>query len=342
MTNPSNSVSSRWLQGMTDAEIKAQCAEIKDEFIRRAFPGKVVNATSLEKALQEAGANFTVGKRPICTDVRKDEKTGDVVFREIGTHVATFREDTGETLGVVGKDYGVVNFGDAFAAIDILAQRGDALIRNVELIDAGRKCRVTALLGTTVMPSQGGAPNTLAHFVIFEAGHDGRTSVTANLFSLRLECFNGMTSRKHIEAHRVAHSSRASKRMEQVTEAILTDLIGDVATEMALFQAMARKRMTRKQFSSFVDDLLGPLDEEAAQATKTRRENTVKELEGYFNGGNEGAGQTAWGAYNSVTRWLKAQEERYEDAAKMAKKFHSNLQGDGNRKAARALALLTR
>lgn len=340
-----NTVSSMWLKNMTDDEIRSGIASQKDAIIQRHFPGTSVQGDAvrnLNEALQAAGADFTVGKRPIFTDLQV-AADGGTVAREIVTHKATFNERTGDTLGVVGANYGVVQFSEAFAAIDILAARGDLQIKAVEKIDHGSRVRVTALLGETVLPSVNGAANTLGHFAVFEASHDMACSVTASVYTLRLECFNGMTSREVVQTHKVRHTSKASDRMAEYTRTLLGELIGDAEAEVELFTRLTQKRLTARDFADFATEWLGgDLEEEASNRKTSRRERDIEELLGYWAAGNEGAGQTAWGAYQSVTRYIEAKRERMEDSTKAAKRFGSNVSGAGQKKVAKALRLLTR
>lgn len=335
-----NSVNSRFLSHLNDDQIREAILERKDALVAKHFPGRVMNVFSVAEALDLAGANFTVEKFALTADIPMSEDLPLGKLIPVPMRVTTVRMDTLEAIGVVGPDYGVVQSLDAFTALDILAKRGDLAIRNVHLVNNGAKIRVIALLGTSEFPSLDGAPNTLCHFAVFEATHDGSACTTATVYTLRVECLNGMTSREVVQVHKLRHTSRVSSRIEGVTQKVLKGLIGDAQAEAAIFANLIRKPITRNQFEEFATTLLGELEEEPSPRAVTRRENTMEELMGYFGSGNQGAGETAWGAYNTITRWLEAKRERYEDSVKAAKKFDANLSGDGQKKIARALKLL--
>lgn len=347
-TPTTNSVpNSSFLRGMTDDEIRAEVAKVGPQLIARAFPGSSVEAKDLDGALVEANAAFIVEKHPLlAVNCPEGIDNPNAPITPVTSHVATVRTDSNATLGIVGKDYGIVQTRDAMGALDILAGRGDVEIRNVEQIGGGSRVRVTALLGTTEFPSMDGAPNTLGHFGVFEATHDGSAHTTASLFTLRVECFNGMTSKSIVKTHKLRHTSKVGERVDAMTQDILAELIGDVEAEKAFFLSLIDKRMSRSEFSGFATDLLGgeptndPEAEEYSQSKRTRFENQLNELCGYFEGGCQGAGETAWGAYNSVTRWVEAKREGIEDAVKAAKKFESNVNGDGQSKIQKAVRLL--
>jgi hypothetical protein len=301
---------------MTDDEIRSRIVDEGEALIGRAFPGTHVKVESLAEALDSANANFEVAKRPVFSahEVMKLRENPNAEISPSGTHRETYRTDTLDALGMVGVDYGVVQTQESMA-----------------------------LLGVSSFNSVDGEPNTLCNFAVFEATHDGSACTTAALYTLRLECFNGMTSRKLVKAHKLRHTSKVAERVEQATTDILTMLVGDVEAERLVFESLAQKRMGRVEFEEFATELLGgELEEEASESKKTRRQNAIDELTEYFEGGNQGAGATAWGAYNSVTRWIEAKREGIEDARKAARKFDSNIQGAGQEKVARALKLLTR
>jgi hypothetical protein len=354
-TKMENSVSSHWLSGMSDDEIRSKCAEVADKIVDRVFPGKTVHADSLAEALAEAKAAFTVEKHPVllvhstagaesdtpATTAMKSDP--EVRCGEFPRHVATVRTDTMAPLGMVGKDYSVVQTADAMKAVAILAERGDVEIRNVELIDGGGRVRVTALLGTTEFPSLSGEPNTLGHFGVFEATHNMSAAASSSVYTLRLECFNGMTSKSLVKTHKLRHTSRAGERVDAFAQETLRDLLGDVEAEKAFFLSLVNRPMSLGDFEDFVTDLLvdGKVpDAEKEKSRRTRFENNKRELIEYFVGGNQGAGPTAWGGYNSVTRWIEGKREGIEDAAKAAAKFDSNSNGEENKKIQKAVELL--
>ncbi len=335
-----NSVSSVFLKGMTDEQIREKIDARRGDLLARAIkrmPGVKPHEDgfgNVAEALEAGRLNFTVKTEKI-----KGEHSGI----DCPNHVRQYRDDTLGTLGVTGKTYGVLQYPDAFESLDILVRRGDAAIVNVQSIDDGARARVVALIGVSEFGSQNGAPNTLGHFAIFEASHDMSISVVATLYTMRLECFNGMTSREQTGIWKQKHTKRSGDRLEKLTREVLSHLIGQAEAESEMFANLARKSMNQHEFADFAVELLGgPLEEDASKSKVTRRENDLEELFGYFVGGNQGAGATAWGAYNSVTRWIEAKREGIEDAARNARKFSSNLQGSGQRKVAQALRLLTR
>jgi hypothetical protein len=341
-----NSVSSVFLSGMTDEQISEAVKAITPELLAKVFPGTVIsseNSGSVAGALAEAGADFLVRKDPmrIAHPVTAQEPDGEV--SDVRKFVATVRTDTLEQLGVVGDSFGLLQTADALEALDILAREGAGKIVNVEVIDGGARVRVAMLLAVSQFDSIGGEPNTLGHFALFEIAHNGDASNSVVLFTLRCECLNGMTSKAVISKHTLSHRSQIGSRLEAWTRGVLVKLLGEVKAETAIFASLAGKALNVSEFEAVAHEFLGgALNEEDGKRKKMRRDREVAELLGYFEGGNQGAGDTLWGGYCSFTRFAEAKRERLDDHQRMAKRFDSNLQGDGQRMITRGLKLLQR
>jgi len=96
--------------------------------------GTIINdyPTSAE-AIKYAGLDYTVEKRPLFT-YDTENNTGDpetdIIIPEIEVpdFYATIRNDTEQVLGVVGKDYEVVQNVDAFTFFDSIVGGQDGIL----------------------------------------------------------------------------------------------------------------------------------------------------------------------------------------------------------------------
>src|SRR4051812_44664296 len=80
----------------------------------------VTDYPNSKEALNFAGLDYEVVKRKIYTHDGEINKGLDFLIRdiEIPDHHATIRTDTNQVLGVVGKDYEIVQNVDAFSFFD--------------------------------------------------------------------------------------------------------------------------------------------------------------------------------------------------------------------------------
>lgn len=333
-----------FLKNVDGGELQAKIAALRnsEQFMRKLLPGTVVKAKSVADALKQANCDFKVAKWPtFYADPATLNDPNGAIFTPTEVEVATVRLDSGKRLGTVGVNYGLVQTEDSLLSLQVLVEQGAVDLRTVQAVDDGARIRIGAILGATEFPSLNGDVNTICHIGMFEASHDGRTCNSGAIYNARLECLNGMTSRSVVKVRTLKHTSRADTRLEAFSLDILSGLIGDAEAEMGIFKAMAVKPMARKEFLDFATDLVGgATSDEDTKTKQTRRQNQIDELLGYFDGGNQGAGQTAWGAYNSVTRWLEAKREAMSDGIKAAKRFESNISGDGQSKIQKALKAL--
>ena len=340
-----NSVESRWLAHLTDDQIRDGIAEQRDRLMNsaRVFPGTdVKGAESLADALKLGGADFEVIKRPVMVVV--DSETAV----EMPGAFACLRSDTSEPLGrrVVGAGYQIVQTAQAFAPAEVLIREGSFSPCSVQL--SGAKIRLNGFIGADAVHSLGAdSPDIIAHFASFSTAHDGTAQIEASLSSLRLACFNGMTSREHVHSVKIRHTRNVDERIAEAAAAIFK-LRESAVTEVLTFQRLAREPMSGPEFVGFARELLdatrGRLDAESSERKREKRQREIDELIALFGSGQGNHGVSAWDGYNSVTEWLDHKLARggVSDVQRRLKAFESNDSGHGNKVKARALRMLTR
>ena len=86
---------------------------------------------TIEEAIESAGLNYTVESQPL---IRVPKEIADAILRGesvefsptrqniITSHKSTFRTDNNTTLGVVGRDYGIVDNTKAFEFINFIKE----------------------------------------------------------------------------------------------------------------------------------------------------------------------------------------------------------------------------
>jgi phage/plasmid-like protein (TIGR03299 family) len=164
--------------------------------------------------------------------------------------VANVRSDTGETLGIVGKGYKVVQNKEAFAFTDLLLGEG-VRYESAGSLRAGRrvwllaKMPETKILGDKVEP-----------YLVFSNGHDGNAAVKVAMTPVRVVCMNTLnialsgasrfwsTSHQGDIAKKLEDAQRtlelATKYMDALDEAsqrladiqITKDLLADITTQL--------------------------------------------------------------------------------------------------------------
>lgn len=337
-----------FLAHLTDGEIADGIAGLPaaklESMVTRHFPGQRIQAASVTDALDKIGANFEVVKLPL-RPARPDGE-GTVMLPEMATRVGLYRSDTWAELGSAGPSYGVLQNGEAFAAADVMVANGEMAIQSAQVIDSGARVRLSGLIGTSHIDALGQGVDVLAHFGVFEANHDGIHSTTGRLYTVRLKCFNGMTSADTSGAFNVRHTSLAADRLKEASAAML-NLSTAALEEADCFAELAQRRMSEASFVEFANEMLDsirkPLVEgESSERMFKNRDRDIADLVEFFEHGAGNVGETGYDAYNAVTEWVTPRIEKMRDAAQFAKKFESQATGYHARTKARALKILTR
>lgn len=107
----------------------------------------------------------------------------------ITSHKVTYREDNGASLGVVGRDYGIVSNQKAFDFINFIEEAAGQK-PNIESFGAlgnGERIFITATLGEDSYLNPNDA---IKNYVIFTNSHDGSGAVMAFFCPIRVICAN--------------------------------------------------------------------------------------------------------------------------------------------------------
>lgn len=159
---------------------------------------------TMQECMEQIGADYKVTKERLIripNDVYEAILHGDdcsslllSMNEVIDSHVATVNSRDNQTLGVVGKDYGIVQNHEAFRFIDFLTH-GDCgvkpTIETAGVLDGGRRVFVTAK-----MPNQFkiAGDSGIDDYVVFHTTHDGTSSVSVVITPIRVICANTLNA----------------------------------------------------------------------------------------------------------------------------------------------------
>jgi len=147
--------------------------------------GQVIDhAMTSEDAMREAHLNWGVLQAPLRgLDMRPDPP----VSIEIPDHVANIREDDGAVLGIVGKDYQIVQNAEAFSFLDALVPDGIVKYESAGSLKGGKRVWVLARMPETFDVAEG---DKLEQYILMLTSHDGTRAVTVKPTSVRVVCQN--------------------------------------------------------------------------------------------------------------------------------------------------------
>ncbi|RWY47382.1 DUF945 domain-containing protein [Mucilaginibacter gilvus] len=157
--------------------------------------GRIVDRypTSAE-AIQYAGLDYSVEKRPLFTyDTENHYGETDLIIPEIKVpnYYATVRTDTEDVLGVVGRDYEIVQNVDAFQFFDAIVGGGDGILyETAGALGKGERIFITAKLPDYVRV---GKDDLIEQYLFLTTSHNGFGSITAAFTPIRVVCNNSAT-----------------------------------------------------------------------------------------------------------------------------------------------------
>lgn len=257
---------------------------------------------SLQEALDNPALNWKVDLAEVRNNV-----TGEVIE---GAR-ATYRTDTGATLGIVGNRYNVIQQSDVLRfAYDILGDK--AHLESAVFLGGGKEFVALARLNEDIYI---GGEKVEPYFGLRNA-HDGSISMQAFECPIRFFCTNqvSMLVKGSKRVIRINHSLRSEERMQT---AIRT--LGSIETYYDRFtnqaNALLEKTFSQVEFQMLVANLI-PLPDDASKTVANNVTEARQTLIECYNADDlNDIRNTAWGAFNAVCD--------YSD-------YHTKFRGTGN------------
>lgn len=216
--------------------------------------------TSAE-AIKHAGLDYMVEKRPLFTVNTQDYNTfknpdADDYFDNISPDIivpdyySTLRTDTEEVLGVVGRDYHVIQNVDAFSFFDsIVGGKDGILYETAGALGKGERIFITAKLPEYIKV---GRSDLIEQFLFLTTSHDSFGSITASFTPIRICCQNTLNAalRKQSNSIKIHHTASAHDRLKEAHK--LLSITNQLAKEMEqVFNNWARVKITDRQVKNW-------------------------------------------------------------------------------------------
>ncbi len=284
--------------------------------------GKVVedHPTSAE-AIKHAGLNYTVEKRPLFTldntnfDLHNALADGIEPQLSVPNYFATIRTDTEEILGVVGKDYQIVQNIDAFSFFDSIVGYDTGIqYETAGVLGKGERVFITAKLPDYIRV---GRDDLIEQYVFLTTSHDGYGSITAAFTPVRIVCQNTLNAaiRSKQNTIKIRHTANAVERLKQAHQ--LMGITNSLANEMeVLFNHWSKVRITDQELKKMIGiamapskEVLNSLQQEKFHHLSSHYLNIVDNVLEYALTAPSQQGVTTkgtlFGAYNAVTGYFQ-------------------------------------
>ncbi len=311
--------------------------------------------TSAE-AIKFANLDYTVEKRklfiydnenqladePACRTGREREiKIAEI---EVPNYYATMRTDTEQVLGVVGKDYEVVQNTEAFNFFDAIVQGEGIQYETAGALGKGERIFITAKLPGYIKV---GNDDLIEKYLFLTTSHDGFGSITAAFTPTRIVCNNTLNAalRNCTNSIKIRHTQNAKERLEEAHKVM--GISNKLSEELeGIFNQWARVTITDAEVKKLIQQAMVPSKEvlhnlQAGQLDdlSTCFKNICDNV--YEYGMSSPSQQTAttkgtvFGAYNSITGYFQNVRSYKNDEAKLK----SIMYGTGLQRTQRAFNL---
>ncbi|WDF79034.1 DUF932 domain-containing protein [Mucilaginibacter sp. KACC 22773] len=298
--------------------------------------------TSAE-AIKYAGLDYFVEKRPLFT-YDTENHTGDpdndilIPEIEVPNYFATIRNDTEQVLGVVGKDYEVVQNVNAFEFFDAIVGGGDGILyETAGALGKGERIFITAKLPGYIRV---GRQDMIEQYLFLTTSHDGFGSITAAFTPIRIVCNNTLNAamRNHSNSIKIRHTASANDRLKQAHT--LMGISGTMANELEdIFNHWSQVRITDMQVKKLIQVAMAPnkevitnLELGLLDKLSTTYTNIVDSVYEYALGNPtqqmDTTAGTVFGAYNAITGYFQNVRKYGNEEAK----FKSIMDGTGKQR----------
>lgn len=282
--------------------------------------GQIVEGypTSTE-AIKHAGLDYTVEKRKLFTYDNENNNSDpdvDIIIPEIEVpnFYATVRTDTEQVLGVVGKDYEVVQNIDAFSFFDSIVSGEGIMYETAGALGKGERIFITAKLPDYIKV---GNNDLIEKYLFLTTSHDGYGSITAAFTPIRIVCNNTLNAalRNHSNSIKIRHTANAKERLEQAHH--LMGISNNLSTELeTIFNTWTKVRITDPEVKKLIQLALVPnkevykniqagKDDELSTCFKNMCDTAYEYAMSNPTQQEETTKGTLFGAYNAVTGYFQ-------------------------------------
>ncbi|MGN7706885.1 DUF932 domain-containing protein [Chryseobacterium sp. 22543] len=286
-----------------------------------------------EEAIKFAGLDYEVTKSPLYTKGSGILQTAEgIEFQENETEVpnyfANIRMDNNAVLGVVGKDYQIIQNRDTFTFFDAIVGGNDGILyETAGALGQGERIFITAKLPDYIRVGNG--DDITEKYIFLTTSHDGSGSITAAFTPIRIVCQNTLNAslRNMSNVVRIKHTAGAKERLENAHK--IMGLANSLTKQLeGIFNEWAKVKVTDREVKKLIQLALCPnketldlLKKGAEDEISTVFKNTVDDAFAYAMISDtqqmETTKGTLFGAYNAVTGYYQNVRNYKDGEAKL-------------------------
>ena len=285
-----------------------------------------------QEAIKHAGLDYEVVKSPLFTkgsgiiETANGMEVGSSEL-EVPDYFANVRTDNNTVLGVVGKDYQIIQNREAFSFFDSIIGGDGIFYETAGALGQGERIFITAKLPNYIRVGNG--DDIVEKYIFLTTSHDGSGSITAAFTPVRIVCQNTLNAslRNMTNVVRIKHTSGAKQRIEDAHKVMgLANTMSDQLE--GIFNEWTKVSVSDPEIKKLIQLALCPNKETlelikkgAEDEMSTVFKNTVEDAFAYAmiseSQQMETTKGTLFGAYNSVTGYYQNVRNYKNDEAKL-------------------------
>lgn len=305
--------------------------------------GQVVDQypTSAE-ALRFAGLDYEVVKEDLYTTSFNETGQAMDFSKRVKTHFATIRKDTGDILGVVGKDYEIVQNLEAFSFFDAIVGGEGIQYETAGALGKGERIFITAKLPEYIKV---GREDLIEQYLFLTTSHDGFGSITAAFTPVRVVCRNTLNAALKNQSNciKIRHTVNAKERLEQAHK--LMGITNTLSAELEnIFNRWSKVRIADPEVKKLIQQAMCPnkevynnlqegKDDELSTAFKNICDTAFSYAMSNETQQMDTTRGTLYGAYNSVTGYFQNVRQYKNDEAKLKSLLYGGIAQQRTQKA---------
>lgn len=286
-----------------------------------------------EDAIKFAGLDYEVEKSPLFTKgagIIENSNGIEMIDSEleVPNYFANIRTDNNTVLGVVGKDYQIVQNREAFSFFDSIVGGGNGILyETAGALGNGERIFITAKLPDYIRVGNG--DDITEKYIFLTTSHDGSGSITAAFTPVRIVCQNTLNAslKNMSNVVRIRHTAGAKQRLDDAHKVM--GLANKLSTELeSTFNHWAKIKVGDDEMKKLIQLALCPNKETLNHLRKgnfddvsTVFKNTVDDAFAYAMISESQQMKTTkgtlFGAYNSVTGYFQNVRSYKDNEAKL-------------------------
>ena len=250
----------------------------------------VTKCNKIQDVLKSSGLDYRVEKKELYLEDKK----------HVDNWYATVRNDNNSVLGVVGKDYCVLDNIEGFEFINEIVNGDDTMFESAGSWDKGRRAFIVAKTKSLDICGDEFTP-----YILFTNSHDGSGSIKVMFTPIRVLCSNTIVIAEEKAQMKISirHSKNAKDRLKIAQEVLSanSDYIEKLKRNAEIMNSVD---LPKEEFIRLVGIMTGVEKDNLTNIKRQRAEQTLNEIKERYNAQDlQRMNETVWRAVQCISDW---------------------------------------